>query len=381
MIPGPVEVDAAVLQACATPATSHVAPSFVACFGETLEALRAVLMSSAGQPFVLAGSGTLGWDLAAANLVEPGESVLVVNTGYFGDRFGECLEAYGATIVHVRAPTIGSVPSLDVIRAALLAQTATGSPFKLVTITHVDTSTGVLNAPEPISRLVREHSPSSLVCVDGVCSVGAENLRMDAWDIDIVITASQKALGAPPGLCVFVASQRAMAVYHARKAPVQTYFASFKKWLPIMLAYESRKPSYFATPAVQLIMGLRVSLSQLLADGMDSRFEKHVVASRRVKAALLSWGLHLVPTDTTHAANSLTAVYYPPSISPPDFLKKVAENGVIVAGGLHPEIAAKYFRIGHVRVSSLLSPALALTPLVLTLSLAPLDEHLGHARQ
>src|SRR5512147_2857855 len=104
MIPGPIEFDPAVLSALGAPTTSHLAPEFIEAFGEALQRLRQVFLSSDGQPFILAGTGTLAMDSAGANLVEPGDRVLVVNTGYFGDRYGALLERYGARITHVRAP-------------------------------------------------------------------------------------------------------------------------------------------------------------------------------------------------------------------------------------------------------------------------------------
>ena len=109
MIPGPIEFEPAVLAALGAPTTSHVAPDFIEAFGQALERMRQVFLCPDGQPFVMAGSGTLAMDLAGANLVEPGDKALVVNTGYFGDRFGALLERYGAEVTHVRAP-VGRPP-------------------------------------------------------------------------------------------------------------------------------------------------------------------------------------------------------------------------------------------------------------------------------
>ena len=125
MIPGPIEFTPEVLRAMGMPTTSHVAPNFIEVFGQALERMREVFLCPDGQPFVVAGSGTLAMDLAGANLVEPGDKALVVNTGYFGDRFGALLERYGAQVTHVRAPAIGDAPSLEQVEAALQARPAT----------------------------------------------------------------------------------------------------------------------------------------------------------------------------------------------------------------------------------------------------------------
>jgi alanine-glyoxylate transaminase / serine-glyoxylate transaminase / serine-pyruvate transaminase len=186
MIPGPVEFDSSVLTTMSTPATSHVDPSFIESFGSTLELMRKVWLSPTGQPFVVAGSGTLTWDMTASNLIEPGEDVLVINTGIFGDWFAECIEVYGGKVDQVIAPTFGDRPTLQQIKEQL-----TQKQYKMITITHVDTSSGVLNNVKEIAEVVRSVSPSTLIAVDGVCSVAAEELRMDEWGLDVVMTASQ----------------------------------------------------------------------------------------------------------------------------------------------------------------------------------------------
>ncbi|KAG0006020.1 hypothetical protein BGZ80_005356 [Entomortierella chlamydospora] len=194
-------------------------------------------------------------------------------------------------------------------------------------------------------------SPETLVVVDGVCSVGSEEIRMDEWGIDVVITASQKALGAPPGLCVLGVSERAIGVFKARKTPVPNYYANWNRWLPIMNSYEARKPSYFATPAVQSVFALHVSLKQIVAQGVEKRFALHKEASTKVKKFIHDLGLTLVPTGLDHAANGMSAVYYPEGIAATDLLPKLSAHGIVAAGGLHVEIAAKYFRIGHMGIS------------------------------
>jgi alanine-glyoxylate transaminase / serine-glyoxylate transaminase / serine-pyruvate transaminase len=219
---------------------SHVGGAFVSTFGDTLTMLRKFFLTTnpKSQPFVVSGSGTLGWDFCAANLVERGEEVLVLHTGYFGDSFADCFDTYGISATQLKAP-IGSRPQLSEIEEALKSK-----KYAMITITHTDTSTGVLSDIKAVSQLVRKVSPETLVVVDGVCSVGCEEIRFDDWDLDVVLTASQKAIGVPAGLCIMMTSGRAIAKFQARKDKPYSYFASMKNWLPSKLSSDSMKVVY-----------------------------------------------------------------------------------------------------------------------------------------
>jgi alanine-glyoxylate transaminase/serine-glyoxylate transaminase/serine-pyruvate transaminase len=339
MIPGPIEFTPDVLRAMGMPTTSHVAPNFIEVFGQVLEDLRKVFLAPSGQPYVVPGSGTLAMDMAAANLVELGDHALVVNTGYFSDRFAKILERYGAVVTHVHARAIGDVPPLSEVQSALQSIKP-----KLMTITHVDTSTAVGTNVKELSALGRKHG--ALVIVDGVCATAGEEMRQDEWGIDLALTASQKALGVPPGLALVVAGPRAMETYKKRTKPVGNFYADWTEWLPIMQAYEGRKPSYFATPAVNLMWALHVSLKGILAEGMEVRFARHKKLSDAFKAAVGALALKQVPVRPENYATTLSGVYYPQGVDK-GVLKYIDEAGVIVAGGLHPAIREQYFRVGH----------------------------------
>ena len=339
MIPGPVEFTPEVMRAMGMPTTSHVAPNFIEAFGQALERLRDVFLCPNGQPFVLAGSGSLAMDMAAANLVEPGDRALVVNTGYFGDRFAAILERYGAEVTQVRAAAIGDEPEPAAVEAALKADR-----FKVMTITHVDTSTAVGASVQALAALGRRYG--ALVVVDGVCSVAGEEMRQEEWGIDLALTASQKAIGVPPGLALVVAGPRAIDAYRQRRSPVLNYYADWAQWLPIMEAYEGRRPGYYGTPPVNLIWALNVSLGQILEEGMEARFRRHRRLSDALKAGIAALGMSQVPVSPDRTATTLTAPYYPDGVDA-GVLQKIGAAGVILAGGLHPEIKARYFRIGH----------------------------------
>jgi alanine-glyoxylate transaminase/serine-glyoxylate transaminase/serine-pyruvate transaminase len=345
MIPGPIEFEPAVLAAMGAPTTGHVAPNFIEIFGQALERMREVFMCPDGQPFIIAGSGTLAMDLAGANLIEPGDKALVINTGYFSDRFATLLERYGAQVSQVGA-AVGARPSLEEVEKALSRER-----FKLMTVTHVDTSTGVLTDVAGLAALARRSE--TLIVVDGVCSVAGEELRMAEWGVDVVLTASQKAISVPPGLALLVAGPRAMAAFSARRTPVASYYSDWNNWLPIMEAYESRKAAYFATPAVNLVWALNVSLGQLLAEGMEARFRRHRALGVACRQGISALRLSQVPAAPEFAAHTMTAPRYPQGVTGTDLLPAISAAGVTVAGGLHPAIRNEYFRIGHMGPASM----------------------------
>ena len=338
MIPGPVSFDPAVLRALSAPSKSHVSPEFIATFGKVMKQLRGVCLAPSAQPLVIAGSGTLAMEIAAANLVEAGEHALVVNTGYFSDRMATVLERHGAQVTHLRAP-LGEAPSAEQLRDALKERTP-----KVVTITHVDTSTGVRAPVRELLEVLRDTGVLSIV--DGVCATAGEEFRQDDWGADVYLTASQKAIGVPPGLALLTVSPRALEAWRNRKTPVRSFYADFGEWLPIHEAYEAGRASYFATPAVNLVAALEVSLTQILDEGMERRFDRHRTVAKAFRAAWQAMGLKLVPQSDEVTANTLSAIYLPDGVDGA-LLGRVREEGAVIAGGLHPEIKTKSFRVGH----------------------------------
>lgn len=338
MIPGPIGLTPEVLRALSEPQRGHLDPVFMQTFARTLKRLREVFGAPTAQPFVIAGSGTLAMELSVANLVQAGDRALVVNSGYFSDRIATMLELHGAQVTHVRCEP-GDFPSLDEVERAL----STG-PFKLMTVTHVDTSTAVVAPVQALAKLARAHG--ALCVVDGVCSVGGEALEQDAWGVDVAFTASQKALGAPPGLAVVLVGPRALEAWKARTKPVASMYLDFAQWLPIHQAYEAGTPSYFATPAVNLISALDVSLGQLLEETMAARVARHVRLATAARAAWRALGLEPVTKRPEVAAHTLSALRYPAGVDAA-LVKHVAAAGVNIAGGLHPALKTSSFRVGH----------------------------------
>jgi alanine-glyoxylate transaminase / serine-glyoxylate transaminase / serine-pyruvate transaminase len=338
MIPGPINFDPGVLRAMSAPTAGHTAPEFIARFGEALEMMKKTFLAPNGMPFVIAGSGTLAMDMAVCNLVEYGDTALVLSTGYFGDRMAAIMQHYGAEVTSLTAP-IGDVIPLDQIESRLK-----NTRPQVLAFTHVDTSTGVAMDVKAIAELGRRYD--ALVIVDGVCSVAGMELNQEAWGIDLALTASQKAIGVPPGLALLVASSRAIDKFKARKNPVADYYSDWKSWLPIMEAYLARKPSYFATPPVNLVYALHESLRQILAEGLDERVARHKKLSDAFKAGINAMGLKQVPVCASVAATTMTAAYYPNGMDA-NLIGKIRQHGIVVATGLHSAIRDKYFRVGH----------------------------------
>ena len=338
MIPGPIQFDPAVLRAMARPTLSHVSPEFVEIFGAALGDTRKVFMSADGQPFVIAGSGTFALELAIANLIEPGDRALVINSGVFSDRFGVCTERHGGEVTQLKAE-IGASPSLDEIEAALRS-----GRYKLVTVTQVDTSTGVQSDVQGIARLARQYGALSLV--DGVCATAAEEFRQSDWGVDACVTASQKAIGVPPGLALAVFGPEAIAAFERRRSPVRSYYADFGEWLPIMRAYEARKVAYYGTPPVNLIYALAESLRQIFDEGMEARFVRHRRLSKAFQSGIRALGLSMLPKRDEWLAHTLSAICFPQGVDS-SLVGRIKAEGVVVAGGLHPANRATYFRVGH----------------------------------
>jgi len=321
-----------------------VSPQILEAFGSSLEQMRRVWCAPQdSQPFIVAGSGTMAMEMAVTNLVDPGQSVLVVNTGYFSDRMTMMLRARGAEVSQVRAEP-GRVPTSQDVEQAL----ALGS-FAAVFATHVDTSTGVRVDPKSICLAANDHGALSVF--DGVCATVGERFEMEAWGADVYLTSSQKAIGLPCGLALMVVSRQAMHARGQLKTSVPLCL-DWHQWLPIMEAYQDRRPSYFSTPATNLVAALDVGLKEILGQrlgqyrAMEACFRNHERVAGAMRSAWESMGLSLFPFSESIAANTLSAVLYPEGIGP-ELLGRIKARGVVVAGGLYPGRKGDYFRVGH----------------------------------
>jgi aspartate aminotransferase-like enzyme len=333
MIPGPTNVDPKVLHALSKPTLSHTSPEFVKIFKETLDNLKRVFMTE-NEVFVIAGSGTLALEMAIANIIESGDKILNLVAGYFGEYFVKISKAYGAVPKVLEVPW-GKAVKPEMVRAALKEDA-----YKAVTVTHVETSTGVANSIKEIGEVVKENSDAFYI-VDTVCSLGGMEVRVDEWNIDVCASGSQKCVGVPPGLALLSASNRVLNYIEKRKNPVGFWYGNFLNWLPVM-----RNPSqYFATPPVNMIYALSEALKILLIEGLNERFRRHHVLAEAFRAAMDALNMKLV-ADREYAADTVTAVYYPENIEDGKFRSEMKRRGIVVASTLGP-LKGKGFRVGH----------------------------------
>lgn len=333
MITGPTNVDPRVLRAMCKPPLSHTSPEFASIFKEALDDLKKVFMTES-EVFAVAGSGTLALEMAIANILEPGDKVLNTVSGHFGQYFVEISKVYGAK------PRVLEVSWGKPVNPELVKEALKENEYKAVTVTHVETSTGVSSPIREIGEVVRKHSDAFYI-VDTVCSLGGMEVRVDDWNIDVCASGSQKCLGVPPGLALIAASPRALEYIEKRKIPVGSWYGSFKNWLPVM-----RDPTkYFATPAVNMVYALNEALKLVVEEGLNNRFRRHYVLAEAFRAAIEALNLKLV-AERENAANTVSAVYYPDGVDDNQFRSEMKKHGIIVASTLGP-LKGKGFRVGH----------------------------------
>jgi aspartate aminotransferase-like enzyme len=333
MIPGPTIVSPRVLRALAKPVLSHVSNEFVDGYAEALT-LQKKLFVTEGTPFLLAGSGTLGMEAAIANLMEKGEKVLCVENGYFGEKWEEIVETHGGVVERLRF-NWG-----DPVGVGLIKDKLESDDYKLFTVEHVDTSTGIANPIDKIGELAK--NTDALYVVDSVCGLGGMPLKMDEWNIDFALTGSQKALGAPPGISNFCLNDKAWDVVEKRRTPPSDYYVNLRRWKPIM---DSPK-GYFATPATGLVLGMLEALRIIDEEGLEVRWKRHAMYAEAFQAGIKALGMKSYPADG-YNAHTLTVPKIPKGWDDAK-MRGIMYNKyrVIIAGGLGI-LGGKTVRIGH----------------------------------
>jgi alanine-glyoxylate transaminase/serine-glyoxylate transaminase/serine-pyruvate transaminase len=332
LIPGPSPVVPRVLDALARPTVSHVGPDMVRDLKEACENLKRIVFCEDGEPFIVAGAGTLSMEMALLNTAGPADRILVLSQGYFGDRMAQICQAFGFEH-EVLSSDWGRAVTPRELEAFLKAKN-----YNIVACTHVDTSTGACAPVEEYSQVLEK--TGALFIVDGVCATGGIAERMDAWGIDVVLTAAQKCLGAPPGLSVLVLSELAMEKRRSLPA-VPAYYSDLLRWLPIM-----RDPAkYFSTPCVNEVRAFAEATRLILEEGLEERFERHDLYAKALRAGLEALGFGFF-TEPDFMASTLSVVRYPEGLDDKAFRAGLSENGVVVAGGL-AATAGRVFRMGH----------------------------------
>jgi aspartate aminotransferase-like enzyme len=334
MIPGPTPVVRSILDQMARETVAFGDANFISDFKGLVADLKA-LWRCDGEAFVVAGTGTLAMEMAVANLTQRGENILVCSHGFFGDRFIDMCARKGLGVDALKS-SWGTVYTPDQVDAELSKK-----KYAAVTVTHVDTSTGVLAPLKGVCDTLRKKHPDTLLIVDGVAATGGVECWMD-WGIDALLTCSQKAFGVAPGLAMLWASARALEKRKSLGAIPESYF-DFERWLPVM-----RDPSkYWGTPAINMIWALKEGLRLIQEEGLEERYARHIRQARIFVAAMEALGFKTAATQERRAP-TLSIFLYPEGAGVDDvaFRVKLADEGVQSAGCLG-EFAGKGFRLGH----------------------------------
>ncbi|MGI6686688.1 MAG: pyridoxal-phosphate-dependent aminotransferase family protein [Bacillota bacterium] len=332
MIPGPTPVVRSIQDQMGRETVAFGDPAFVQDFKELLQDLK-VMFNCSGETFVLAGTGTMGMEAAIANTTKRADNVLIVSHGFFGDRFIDLCSRKGLN-VDVLSSEWGHIVPVEKIREKLSEK-----KYAALTVTHVDTSTGVCAPIAEIGEMMKEF-PETIYIVDGVCATAGEEEYVDNMGIDILFTGSQKAFGVAPGLTMLWVGQKAL---ERRKTlgTIPELYVDFEKWLPIM--HDPAK--YFATPAVNLVWALKESVRIIKEEGIENRYDRHKKYAKAMQSALEALGFKILAKEGCRAV-TLSNLIYPEGIDDVKFRGLLAEEGIMVAGGL-AAYAGKMFRLGH----------------------------------
>ena len=357
LTPGPTPVPPEVLAATAAPMIHHRAPDFQALLERTVSRLQQVCRTQ-NDVLLFTASGTGAFESAVANLVSPGDSVLAVSHGEFGERWAKLATVYGAD-VRPLALAWGEVPSADQLARALQE-----TPADIVLLVHSETSTGVVADIEALAAVAK--AAGALVVVDAVSSLGAVPLETDAWGLDVVVSGSQKALMSPPGLAFAAVSPAAWERCDQATSP-RFYF----DWRRYRKSFETLGTPF--TPAVATVAGLDVALGMILDAGLESAFARHAALGRACREGAKAMGLELFSPDDERSA-VVTAILTPDGANAKELVLALRDRfGITVAGG-HGDMAARLFRIGHIGWFDVfdITTALAAVELILTDMDAPI---------
>ena len=321
-VPGPTPLPEEVRAAMGAEMIDHRSEDFEALLTEVTASLRC-FFGTTGEVLALTASGTGGLEAALVNVLSPGDKVLAVSVGAFGDRFADIARAFGSEVIDLKFPW-GRALDAQTVADSLRAQ----GPVKALLTTHNETSTGVLNDLAAVSAVLRRLGHDRpLWLVDGVSSLGAVELPMDDWGCDLVIAASQKAWMAPPGLAMLGVSARAWERMDQAACP--RFYWDLRRARDF--AAKGQTPF---TPAVSALYGLRAALQQLSEEGLLAIAERHQRLARQLREGIKAMGLRLF-ADERHASPTLTAVWVPERRSAKEIkLRLAARHGVQVATGM-----------------------------------------------
>ena len=364
MTAGPTPLPPAVSQVMAEPILYHRAPAFVEVYARCLTRLKGVFQTQ-NDVLCFAASGSGGMESAVANLVRPGETAVVASCGKFGERWKDLCEAFGAPVAHHDAGWGNRVEPADLERVLGEAPDA-----RVVFTTFSETSTGVLNDIQALAQVA--HDRDALLVVDAVSALGAVSLPQDEWDIDVVVSGSQKALMCPPGLGFASANERALARAEEPGGAARFYF----DWARTLGGQRKDPPDSPFTPAVSLFMALDVALSMIETEGLEDVFERHRLLGRAAREAVKALELELFGPEDENA-NVVTAIKIPEGVDGGKVPKTMRDKyGITIAGGQN-QLKGKIARIAHCGYYGAFDIVTTIAALEMTLSELGADVELG----
>jgi alanine-glyoxylate transaminase/serine-glyoxylate transaminase/serine-pyruvate transaminase len=338
MTPGPVPVQESVLREMGSQVRAHYGAEWVSVYKKTVDLLKLVFKTQ-GDVHILVGSGSSGLDAAIGSLTASGEKIIVGTNGFFGDRLRQICSGYGLEVISVHAALGEPLNPSDFKQAFSLHPDAAA-----VALVHLETSTSVVN---PVAGIAAEAKLNDIpVMIDAISSLGGIPLAMDDWAIDICVSASQKCLGAPPGLAPVAISQRAWEIMDAKPQRNHGWYLNLQTWRQFADEWAEWHP-YPVTMATNNVLALKTGLRSLLADGIEERIERYTQLALQLREGVRRLGLQPFTPDD-QLAPVVTAIYGPEGVPTGEIVQYLfEEHEIIIIGGLGEGLKDRVFRVGH----------------------------------
>jgi len=335
-IPGPTPLPDRVREAGARQMVNHRGPEFKELINRVTDRLKTAFVTR-NDILILTASGTGGLEAAIVNFLSPGDAVLGVSIGSFGDRFAKIATTYGADVTKMDVEW-GKAADPQLVAQELRTMASNGRPAKAILLTHNETSTGVENPLGELASAVREASPDTLILIDGISGLGAVPFETDGWGLDVVATGSQKSWMSPPGIAMISVSERAWAASEQAKMP--RFYFDLAKARKSLATGETPW-----TPAVGVLFAMDVALEMLDEEGYAHIFERHASCAATAQAGLQALGFSLF-AEPEHASKTVTAAWMPEGVDWAALNKQMRSHGLVIAGG-QDRLAGQILRVGH----------------------------------
>lgn len=336
--PGPTNMPFGVRQAMDIALEDQRSPDFPSFTLPLFHDLKRAFKTDRGQVFIFPASGTGGWEASITNTLSPGDKVLIAVYGQFSHLWADLCQRHGLRVDLIEAEWGEGFP-LDICADRLAADKT--REIKAVLVCHNETTTGVTSDLAGVRAALDSADHPALLMADGVSSIASIDFRMDEWGIDVAVSGSQKGFMLPTGLAFVAVSQKALAAHKTAKCP--RCFFDFADMI------RTNKDGYFPyTPATTLMRGLRASLDQIFAEGLDNVFARHHRLAQGARLAVAAWGLKLCATEPKWHSNTVTAICVPKGFNSDDVVKIAYHRYRMSLGVGLSKVAGRVFRIGHI---------------------------------